>query len=880
MRRLSPLFGSLLILLLLPLAAGAAPQRHTLPNGLKVITAENHEAPVVSFQVWVRAGSIYEKKGEYGITHLIEHMIFKGTPRRPAGQMASEIEALGGEVNAYTSYDHTNYYVTAAGASAGPALDILADAVVNASFDAAELAKEKEVVIEEIRMNQNNPARRMGWEVFAQAFGDSPFGRPILGTVESVRAISRQDILDYKARWYRAPGMLVVAVGDFKTAEILPLIEKAFAPLSKEPAPAFKLPPEQRAGGPRLKVMRDKVSQAGISLAWTTPGLPNPVVYPLDMAATVLGDGETSRLWSRLKEKQGLVDSAEAGAYTPEGVGLFQVEASLAPDKVAAAWPALLKEAMTLVTQPPSSGELKRARVNLAAGFVRARQTMQGQARELGYFEMFRGGFENIDSYTQRFNAVDAASVADTARRWLNPAGLSVVIQLPEGAPAPDLAALTKAAQAAYPPAPNGQAQEKPLRVVLDNGLVLLIKPARAVPLVSYLLAAPGGQAAESENQAGLYSLWSRAVERGTAQQSYEELTQELENMAGSLKGFASKTNAGLSGNFLAQDWKRGLELLTQVWTGASFPPEQVERAKKEQLAALRAQENSPVARAFKRFRRLVYGEHPFGHDSLGSPATLAKMGPAQLRAAMERLRGPGGCVLAVVGDVDPAELTAEVKRLLGGLKGQAAAVKVAPLAPPAQPRVETAPDPQAKQSQIILGFVAPGLASPQRWPLELADTVLGGMGGRLFEDLRDKRSLAYAVQPFYSPALGGGVFGIYMGVGPGKEQAALAGIGQHLGRLRAQAPSPAEMARAKAYFLGSYAIGLQSYGAQASALASGELNGLGWLHYTQVPELIQAVSAEQVLAAVKQYLNPEHRAELIAGPPPKPEAKPSPPAK
>lgn len=234
----------------------------------------------------------------------------------------------------------------------------------------------------------------------------------------------------------------------------------------------------------------------------------------------------------------------------------------------------------------------------------------------------------------------------------------------------------------------------------------------------------------------------------------------------------------------------------------------------------------------------------------------------------MQRLRGPGGCVLAVVGDVEPAEFIAEAKRLLGGLKGQAAPVKVTPLSAPAKPRLSKIDEPQAKQSQILLGFVAPGLASPQRWPLELADAVLGGMGGRLFEDLRDKRSLAYAVQPFYSPSKGGGIFGVYMGVGPGKEPAALAGIGEHLGRLHAQAPSPKEMARAKAYFLGGYAVGLQRYGAQAAAMADGELNGLGWLSYTQVPDKIKAVTAEQVLAAVRKYLNPEHRAELIAGPP------------
>ncbi|MCF8034279.1 MAG: insulinase family protein [Desulfarculaceae bacterium] len=868
MRRWPSIALALTLMFVLPALAWAAPTRHKLSNGLTVIVAENHEAPVAAFQVWVRAGSIYEKKGEYGITHLIEHMIFKGTPRRPAGQMAGAIEALGGEVNAYTTFDHTNYYVVAASASAPQALDILADAVVNASFDAGELAKEKEVVIEEIRMNLNNPNRRMGWRVFSQAFGDTPYGRPIIGSIASVKNMSRQDILDYKARWYRAPNMLLVAVGDFKTAEILPLIQKAFAPLSKQPAPEFTLPQDPRPAGPRLSVMRDKVKQATISLTWTTPGLPDPVVYPLDMAATVLGDGETSRLWSRLKENKGLVDSADAGAYTPEAIGLFEVEASLAPDKVAAAWPALISEAMSLWQQPPSGAELKRARVNLAASFVRGRQTMQGQARELGYFEMFRGGFEKIDTYTQRFNSVDAAAVAAASRQWMQPARLSVVIQLPEGAPAPDLAALQKAANAAFnAPVAQAAAVDQPRRVVLANGLTLLIKPAHAVPLVSYLLAAPGGQAAEAPGQAGLYSLWAGSVTRGAGDMTYEALTRELEDMAAGLSGFSGKSSAGLRGSFLAIDWQRGLELLTKVWTQASFPPEQVAKAKAEQLAALRSQMNSPIARAFKRFRRLVYGDHPYGSDPLGTPKSLAKLDRAALKQAMARIKGPGGCVLAVVGDVDPAEVVAEVKRQLGGLDGKAAAVKVPPIAPPAKPKKETIDEPQARQSQILMGFVAPGVASPERWPLELADAVLGGMGGRLFSDLRDKRSLAYSVQPFYSPGLGGGVFGFYMGVGPGKEPAALGGLGEHLSAMRSQAPAPKEMARAKAYYLGQHAIALQSYAAQAMALTAGELDGMGWLFYTTVPAKVKAVSAAQVEQAVAKYLNPAHQALLIAGP-------------
>jgi zinc protease len=867
MRKLAAPLLALLLIVLLPGLALAEPRRLKLGNGLTVILAENHEAPVAAFQVWVRAGSIYEGPSEYGITHLIEHMIFKGTPRRPAGEMAGQIEALGGEVNAYTTFDHTNYFVVASSTEAPQALDILADAVVNASFDPAELAKEKEVVVEEIRMNLDKPSRRMGWRVFEQAFGDTPYGRPVIGSIKSVRAISRQDILDYRNRWYRAPNMLLVAVGDFDSAEILPLIKKAFAKLSPKPAPAFKLPSDPRSKATRLSVMREKVTQASISLTWRIPGLPDPAVYPLDMAATVLAGGETSRLWLNIKEK-GLADSGDAMAYTPEAEGLFEVEASLAPDKVAAAWPALLKQTMSLISDPPKAAELKRARVNLAASFIRGRQTMQGQARTLGYFEMFQGGYENIAAYTTRFNAVGAAGVSDAARAWFRPENLSVVIQLPQGAPAPDLAALkAEAAKLFAAAAPPALVPAQASRQVMPGGMILIVKQANTVPLVSYLLAAPGGQAAESAGDAGLYSLWSGAVDRGTAKRTYQELARELEDMAGSLGGYSGRTTAGLSGNFLSRDWRRGLELLAEVWTQPSFPAEQVARAKAEQLAALRAQQNSPTSRAFKRFKELLYPDHPFGMDSLGTTKTLASLNRDSLLAVSKRMRGPGGVVLTVVGDVDPAAVRAEVQRLFGGLKGKAAPVTVPPVTPPAKPRTEKVTEAGAKQTQIMLGYIAPGVGQPGEYALDLVRAILGGMGGRLFGDLRDKRSLAYAVQPFYSASKGVGIFGVYMGVGPDKEKAALKGLAEHLQAIRSRPPSPAELKRAKAYFLGREAIGLQTYGALASELSAGETLGLGYLYYTKVPARIKAVSASQVQQAAAKYLDPQHQIEFTQGP-------------
>ncbi len=863
------LLVSLALVLLCIAGAQAAPQRHVLPSGLTVILDQNHEAPVAAFQVWVRAGSAFERPGEYGITHLIEHMIFKGTPGQPAGTLARTIEGLGGEINAYTTYDHTNYYVSAASRFAPKALQLLADAVANAAFDPTELKREKEVVVEEIRMNLDNPARRLSWAVMRETFGqEHPYGRPIIGSIESVRAITRRNILDYRARWYTAPNMMVVAVGDFQADQLLPLIEKAFQGLPSHKAPHLQLPPVKTAKGPRLLVMREKVRQASLVFTWLTPGLPSPEVYPLDMAAQVLGDGETSRLYANLKEKMGLVDGVSASAYTPQGVGVFEVEAQTAPNKVNQAWKPVLSEALTIIKSPPTTEELRRARVQLAASFVRGRQAMAAQARQLGYFEMFYGGFEKMFEYIERFKATGAAQVAKTVQSYFTPERMCLVIQLPEGAAAPELAAL----QAAVAKSFNGMnpllaTSPKASKEVLPGGLTLIIKPQRALPLVAYTLASPGGQENESEAKAGLYELWAESLTRGAGGQTYQALTTELEDMAASLGGFAGKSTCGLSGSFLSNDWQRGLELLAQVWLKPDFPAGQVAKAKDQQMARLRAQENSPVSRAFIAFRRLLYGKHPYGHNPLGTPESLAKLGRKDILAAHAKVKGPGGLVLSVVGDVDPSQVRTLVMKLFGAAKGKVQAPEVANVQPTAAPRRQDINDPQAKQTQIALGYATPPAKNPARLRLQLIQAILGGQGGRLFSDLRDKQSLAYAVQPFVSVSAHGGAFGVYMAVGPGKEKEALLGLARNLDQVRQEEPSQEELERAKAYLLGSQAIDLQKYDAQAMDMAMNELLGLGFDYSLHYPEDIQAITAGQVRATADSVLAPKHQVELTLGP-------------
>ena len=848
------------------------PVRYELDNGFTVILKENHEAPVVAFQVWVRAGSANEQPHEYGITHLIEHMIFKGTPTDPKGLMAKRIEALGGDINAYTTLDHTNYWAVAPSYAAGEVLKNLADAVVNAWFDQNELAKEKEVVFEEIRMGQDSPSRRRSKALLKAVFGpDHPYGHPTIGSMESVGGITRQNILDYMKRWYRASNMMLVAVGDFNSNELIPEIADSFAGLPGEPALDFNLPEVTTPKGPRLLVLKEKVKQASISLAWPIPGLPDPDVYALDMASSVAGDAETSRLNASLKEKQGLVDSISAYAYTPEGYGFFSVSASLNPDKVNQAWPAMLSETLSLISRQPTKDELNKARVALSASFIRGRQTMKAQANTLGYFEMMHGGFEQVDAYTERFKSVTAAEVQEAAEKYLNLDNLLVVMQVPEGASVPDQAQLQELAAKVYadlktaPPAPP--MPSKAIRKELANGITLLVKTRNSLPLVSFNLVAPGGFAGENKDNAGLHQLWSRTLDRGSRNYTYDVLAETLDNLAGSVGAFTSRHFSGLKGSFLAKDAKEGLSIMADLWLHPTFEDEQLKRAKAEQYAQLRRQVSSPTGRTFLKFRELFYGDHPYALNPLGSQESLVKLSGADLMTAHAKLKGTKGLVLSVVGDVDPDQVEAWVTQFFAGAEGEAKQPQLPEFKAPSQPRELKVDEKTAKQSQIVLGWLAPNTLSKERHALNLLEAILGGMGGRLFLDLRDTRSLAYSISPFYTAGYQLGVFGIYMGVGPGKEQEALAGLNEHLERVRTEPPSDEELSRAKAQMLGSLAIGLQTYGSQAEVMMDNEALGRGYLYHEQLPKEIEAVTAEDVRAAAAKYLRPENQVRLVLGP-------------
>ena len=453
----------------------------TLENGLEVILVEDHSAPVVALNVWVRVGSADERNEQWGMAHVHEHMLFKGTERRGVGEIASTVEGAGGNINAFTSYDMTVYHITMASRDAAVGFDVLADAMQSSTFDATELAKEEEVVIEEIRRSDDSPDNLLSRVLFETAYQTHPYRKEVIGTQESVRSFSREGLMDFYRSWYVPNNMTFVAVGDFDPAVALEQIKKSFA--SAKPRADLAHPrtvePEQTA--PRAAVVPSEFEQSLLGVAWKITGFQHPDTPYIDLLGMVLGGGDSSRLYREVKDRAQLVHGIHSSSYTPLDPGLFVVDAELDADKIDRTVTAIAEQVRRVRDLGPSDTELERARTNLLASQIHERETMQGQAQKLGYFELLAGGVEAEKVYLDRVRRATTGDLQRVAQQYLTPERATVVALTAKEAngsvdQASLLAALQRGAGGVAASLPYKQLRDGIREYQLANGLRVVVK--------------------------------------------------------------------------------------------------------------------------------------------------------------------------------------------------------------------------------------------------------------------------------------------------------------------------------------------------------------------------------------------------------------------
>ena len=846
----------------------------TLENGLRVAIQEDHFAPVVAIQVWVKAGSADETPDVAGAAHVHEHMLFKGTPSRPVGAIATEIESSGGSINAFTTADHTVYHIVLASRHFSDGLDILTDAIQNSTFDPHELDKELQVVMEEWKRGEDSPTTRAATELFEVVYKHHPYGRPVIGYRATIEALNRERVVHFYQRWYHPNNMTVVIVGDLDREkarqEVLRLFDhKPLAQLPVRPRPSEPAQTELR-----LSVVDMNVEEVYLYMAFPLPPAEHEDIFALDLLSFVVGGGESSVLIQKLQAEQELVNWITASAYTPADSGLFIVAAALEQEKIQQA----LEQSLALLFQYKhtrvTQAELDRARTNLASDFVYRRETVQGQARQLGYFLTVFSDPDYEQRYLKGLAAVTPQDIQRVARHYLSPARLNVVIlgktQEASIPTAEDITQLcqrfdqpvSKTSAPAQTPATNGSAVTA---TRLDNGVRLLVKEHHDVPVIAVQAVTLGGLLFENEHTAGISNFVAGMLTRGSQQFSRFSLAEAVESLAGGLNGFSGRNSLGLSGSFLTTHANEGIDIFLETLLHPTFPADEVEKRRREILLALKNREDDLAQIAFDLFYQTLYQTHPYRLLTLGSVASISAMTQEQVATYYKTLLDPERLVLSVVGDVETTQL---IDRLSAGLSTLPAVTP--PTAPAPEPRpsgvrtvVKSA---EKQQAHVVLGFQGVTLDNPDRYALKVLDTILSRQGGRLFYEVREQRALAYSVTAFNVEGLAPGVFGVYLGTDPGRVDEAIGATQAELERIRQEKVTSDELERAKKYMTGSYEISLQSNAAQSEELAFNELYGLGHTHGRAYLDHIRQVTDTDLQRVANTYLNPTEQTLVIVG--------------
>ncbi len=856
-------------------------RRAVLPNGLTLLVQADASAPAVAVVSHVKAGFFDEPDRVAGVSHVLEHMLFKGTPTRGPGDIARETKAAGGYLNAGTGYDHTTYYTVLPPASLGTAIFLQADALRRSLIDPDELRRELRVIIEEAKRKLDTPGDVAGETLHALLFDAHRIRRWRIGTEAQLAALSHGDVTGYFRTRY-VPGRTIVSLtGNLDPAAAESLVDEAFGDWPAAEGALDPSPSEPKRRGVRAQTLRGDVKQADLSVGWR--GLPamDPDAAALDVAAALLGSGRGSRLYRALR-LPGLVTSIGAGHFAPTEVGVFFIAAELEPARLPAALEAIAIEVTRLRREPPSDEDLARVRTLMRARWARRLESTEGKAMALAAAEAL-GGYRILDEEFDRLMAVGAEAVRSAAERYLDPDALAAVTYLPRdraedlladrlgaifrdavpSAPSPAATALP-ALRAAAVGAPKGRWEGEVLHVALP-GTDLLVQRKAGVPLVS-LGVYRRRTVADTLRTAGLAALAARGAVRGAGEYDSAQLALAFERLGGALSSAVTADWFGFGTSVLADAGAEAMALLATVLERPAFGAEEIARERDVLAEDARQAADDMVRWPIQLALRAAFGDSGYGVPASGHPESIPTFTPGMVWAWHACELATGRTTAIAVGDIDPERFAGSIAGAFTDAPRPAAEIVTS-----GRWRVVAGTGPATeidervkRQTALALAFPGPARQDRRRHAAEVWSAIGGGLGGRLFDALRDRRSLAYTVLATSWQRAGAGALICYIATSPEREDEARERFLIELDRFRDRAPAAEELARAINYLAGQSEVRRQTAATVAGELADAWLVGDGLSELIDPAAPIRAVTGSMVQETCAEFLDPGLRTEGI----------------
>lgn len=862
--------------------------RETLPNGLGIIVSEEHSLPIVCCTLWYRVGARNEREGITGISHFLEHMMFKGSSAFPKGAIDEISLRLGGQNNAFTSYDYTCYYMTFSADRWEVALDIEADRMSRLLLDPREFEAEKQVVLEELKMGEDNPWEFLRRNVTSLAYRRHPYRHPIIGWPEDLRTMTPEDMTAYYRRYYQPGNAFFVITGDVSAERVVDRIREKFADLSGAAVSDPEIAAESAPDG-RIHFRAARPSQVSrFMMAFAGPSVRQADIHSVNMLRYVLAEGKTSRLYQRLVEQDQTASSLSVYFEDMRDPGLFLIGAELRDGVSFEAVESALREELDKVAQAGvEDDELARALRQCEADYVFEQEDISSLALNLGLYECIDSSDFFLD-FLQHARRLTPADLRTAAQRYLDhdrcvvgclegrlngdrvgtgddevDSSLSPVQGLRTQPDSTPVRFRTKV------PTGGGHAGvgiNLPVEQHrLENGLTVLLCPLKRIPAVTLSAVVLAGAREDQPGSEGLAYLLGNMLDEGTTARSHHDIAAFIDRVGGNLDTFGAREGSGATMKLLREDLADGLDLLRELVFDSVFPADRLELARSQMLTRLASLEDRPDYIGSREFSRIIYEGTPLASPTMGTSATVGTLRQDQLFDFYRRYYHPANTVLILVGDLDRDDVLARVRDTWGTIPGGSAHVRrPLPLHRQTRPIRRRIRVQDKEQLHIYLGHLGIRRNNPDYYRLLVLDVILGGGPGftsRIPRRLRDDLGLAYSTYAGIcsSAGLDEGRFTAYIGTSEENRDVAVENMLAEIGRIREEKVTDAELTAARDYLTGSFVFKFETMGQIASFMMAALIHNLGFDYTEKFPELIRGVTAEDVLDVARRYLDTEN---------------------
>ena len=835
----------------------------TYTNGMSVYIRENTQAPTVNVQLWVKTGSINEEKYlGYGLSHFLEHMVFQGTKKYSASKLMDMVHRDGSEINAYTSFENTVYYITGLSSTVETAIDILLELCTAPKFPTDAFKTEKDIILRERAMTQDSPDRILGEKLWLEVFKDHPVRHPIIGYEDKIQAVNKKMMLEYYQKRYAANKMFFVITGDVNADKIIELIGNK---TNNIPAGNYYepfIPPEREQLSARFNhtFYNDPIPR--IALGYKIPDSSNKDCIAMHLLASILSDGGSSRLVDNLRDTKKLVVDIDAFAYASNSNGVFSVTACCEDANKEKTTKEILKE-LEKVSSGITEDELNRTKKKEATNFYAQLRSNSGIASLIGNSVLHYSSPDFANKYIEYIHKLSSTDIVKTAERYLDHSKLSFTEIIPFGSKPIKQISTNVSKQKKY------TEKSKPTLTTLDNNIRMIHFNDANQPLIDIAIILPGGRIYETNTNAGITRMLATLMTTGTKSFSEKDLAVLLDNNAITLNASGGNNSLSFRLKLPTDSLSAAIQAMQSILQEPLFEKDKLDRERNITLDLLKTRAMNPQRHAEDKLNKIMYKDHPYSISYIGTENSLNALTITSIQEFYKQCLIPEKCVISISGDISQEQAKQLCKDIFSKIQWTCdKEVDLSNIKEPQFPQESSLHKVQLdkEQSVVILGIPGCSNLCYDRFGIDIIQTALDGMDTRIFKTIREDEGLAYYTGIYLSRGIHKGIIALYAGTNKKNAEKVVSIFKKEKKKLHKYGLSEKEYNTAMARLKSSMAELQSKTSALTFAAALSEYYGNGYLEVWKQFDIISQITLQELNSLVKKYFSNENDTIVIAG--------------